>query len=46
MSEKKQGEPMSPVPSRLGEGQVTEDAVWGEVTGEGPNYRSVRVTML
>lgn len=35
---------MSPVPSHVGVGQVTEDAVWGEVTGEGPNYRSVRLS--
>jgi hypothetical protein len=40
--EKKQEEPLTPVPSNVG--QVTEgshDAVFGEITGDGPNYRSV-----
>lgn len=46
MSEKKHGESLSPVPSHLGVGQVTEDAVWGEVTGEGPNYRNVRILVV
>ncbi|KAL5362571.1 transmembrane amino acid transporter protein-domain-containing protein [Aspergillus floccosus] len=41
MSEKKQDGSLSPVPSHLDVGQITEDAVWGEVTGEGPNYRDV-----
>lgn len=47
MSEKKQEEPLSPVPSNAG--QVTEgqhDAVFGEITGEGPNYRNVCVFIL
>ncbi|EAU37949.1 conserved hypothetical protein [Aspergillus terreus NIH2624] len=41
MAEKKQDDSLSPTPSDLRVGQVTEDAVWGEVTGEGPNYRNV-----
>lgn len=43
MAEKKQDDSLSPTPSDLRVGQVTEDAVWGEVTGEGPNYRNVRI---
>lgn len=42
MSEKQQEKSLSPVPSR--EGQVLEaqhDAVFGEITEEGPNYRDV-----
>lgn len=36
-------EPLGPVPSRLGEVEEgSHDAVFGEMTGEGPNYRSVR----
>lgn len=47
MSEKVE-KSLSPVPSHEGskEGQVLEaqhDAVFGEITDEGPNYRSVRV---
>jgi hypothetical protein len=45
MSEKKQKDSLTPVPSHVG--QVTEgshDAVFGEITGDGPNYRSVRVS--
>lgn len=45
MTEKKQGESLSPIPSHLGTGEVTEDAVWGEVTGEGPNYRNVCISL-
>lgn len=35
-------EPLEPVPSQFGEVQEgAHDAVFGEITGEGPNYRSV-----
>lgn len=45
MAEKKDGGNLTTVPSQIG--QVLEDqyyendAVFGEITGEGPNYRSV-----
>ncbi|KAJ5683583.1 Amino acid transporter transmembrane [Penicillium macrosclerotiorum] len=42
MSEKKQDDSLNQVPSQIGE--VTEgehDAVFGEITGDGPNYRNV-----
>jgi hypothetical protein len=35
-------DPLEPVPSRLGEVQEgSHDAVFGEMNGEGPNYRNV-----
>lgn len=47
MSEKKApDEPLTPTQSYAGDGQVADtqhDAVFGEITGEGPNYRSVRL---
>lgn len=48
MPEKKDIDNLTLVPSQVG--QVLEDqnhekdAVFGEITGEGPNYRSVRMT--
>ena len=45
--EKKQEESITPIPSNVG--QVEEgshDAVFGEITGDGPNYRSVRAFLL
>jgi hypothetical protein len=48
MPEKKDCDDLPPVPSQVG--QVLEDqyyendAVFGEITEEGPNYRSVRMT--
>lgn len=42
--EKNQEKSLTPVPSNVG--QVEEgshDAVFGEITGDGPNYRSVCV---
>jgi len=48
MPEEKDIVNLAPVPSQVG--QVLEDqnyekdAVFGEITGEGPNYRSVRMT--
>ncbi|KAJ5716102.1 hypothetical protein N7493_008013 [Penicillium malachiteum] len=42
LADKKQDEALSPVPSNVG--QVTDyshDAVFGEITEEGPNYRNV-----
>jgi hypothetical protein len=45
MPEKKQDNSLSPVPSQTGqifEDQTyTHDAVFGEITEEGPNYRNV-----
>lgn len=44
-SEKKQDDSLSPVPSQTGqifENQTyVHDAVFGEITEEGPNYRNV-----
>lgn len=48
MSEKKQDEASTPAPSyddQVTEGQdYSHDAVFGEITEDGPNYRSVRVS--
>lgn len=45
--EKKQDESLTYVPSNVG--QVTEgshDPIFGEITGDGPNYRNVRVLSM
>lgn len=40
MTEKKEANNLTPVPSQ--DGQVcTHDAVFGEITEDGPNYRNV-----
>lgn len=49
MPEKKENDGLSPVPSQIGhvEGQSSShDAVFGEITEEGPNYRNVRMAPL
>ncbi|KAJ5679860.1 amino acid transporter, partial [Penicillium macrosclerotiorum] len=44
MPEEKQDDSLAPVPSQVGqveEQKYEQDAVFGEITGEGPNYRNV-----
>lgn len=45
MQEKKETRDLTPVPSQDGQveaHQCSHDAVFGEITGDGPNYRNVR----
>lgn len=46
MSEKTKEDFLAPVPSHLGEIEegAAHDAVFGEITEDGPNYRAVRLT--
>lgn len=50
MSDRKQDKSLNPDPSKID--QIDEDqadshdAVFGEITGEGPNYRNVRCSSL
>ncbi|KAL4891390.1 transmembrane amino acid transporter protein-domain-containing protein [Aspergillus ambiguus] len=45
MDEKKQDEALGPVPSKIEQGDFDKapnhDAVFGEITGDGPNYRNI-----
>jgi hypothetical protein len=45
MSEKTKGDFLAPVPSQIGEIEegAAHDAVFGEITEDGPNYRAVRL---
>lgn len=43
LDDKKIEEPLEPVPSHVGEvHDASHDAVFGEMSGDGPNYRNVR----